>query len=219
MAPPTATCRNVTITVGNNNVITAAATFNNGSVDACSNTLSFAACNGSTCTNYASNISFSRTMITPSSATSIVLPIRLRVTDGCGNVNTCISNVTLKKSNTMGNESTSASTNAKDDTKVTDSKPAVASDVNSAHGDFKCYPNPFTEDLNIDYTLSAAVENLTLKIYDVKGRIVKTSEQGSLIPGLYQMRWNLSELASGMYQVCLELNGKCVKMERVVMMK
>jgi hypothetical protein len=37
--------------------------------------------------------------------------------------------------------------------------------------------------------------------------------------GFYQVRWNLSDLQAGMYHVCLELNGKCTKMERVIMLK
>jgi hypothetical protein len=217
--PPTAVCKNYTVTIGNTNITLPANTFNNGSSDACSGTLTYATCNGSACTNFSSSIVFSRSMITPSTASSIVLPVRLRVTDACGNISYCMSNVTLQKANTAENTNNGSNTVAKSDTKATDAKPIQPSNVITTHGDLKCFPNPFAEDLNIEYTLASDVDNLTLKIYDIQGRIVKTSNQGSLIPGLYQMRWNLSELASGMYQVCLELNGKCVKMERVVMMK
>jgi hypothetical protein len=60
---------------------------------------------------------------------------------------------------------------------------------------------------------------VTLKVYDTQGRLVKTMEQEAQLIGFYQVRWNLSDLSAGMYHVCLELNGKCTKMERVIMMK
>jgi flagellar hook assembly protein FlgD len=75
------------------------------------------------------------------------------------------------------------------------------------------------EDLNIQYNLTETIETVTLKLYDNQGRLVKTMEQLEQEAGFYQVRWNLSDLQAGMYHVCLELNGKCTKMERVIMLK
>jgi uncharacterized protein YfaS (alpha-2-macroglobulin family) len=83
----------------------------------------------------------------------------------------------------------------------------------------KCFPNPFNEDLNIQYNLTKPHENVTLKVYDNQGRLLKTMEQAEQLAGFYQIRWSLSDLKAGMYHICLELDGKCTKMERVILMK
>jgi flagellar hook assembly protein FlgD len=71
----------------------------------------------------------------------------------------------------------------------------------------------------LEYNLSKEVSNVTLKVYDNQGRIVTQSEQGEQLTGYYQVNWNLSDLQAGMYHVCLEIDGKCTKMERVIMLK
>jgi flagellar hook assembly protein FlgD len=83
----------------------------------------------------------------------------------------------------------------------------------------KCYPNPFSDDLNINYNLISHANNVTLKVYDNQGRLITTHQMNEQRAGNYDMRWNLSDLASGMYHVCLEIDGKCMKMERVIMMR
>jgi hypothetical protein len=97
--------------------------------------------------------------------------------------------------------------------------PAEASTTPTVQGEMKCYPTPFAEDLNIQYNLTETIASVMLKVYDNQGRLIKTMEQAEQLAGFYQIRWNLSDLSSGMYHVCLELNGKCTKMERVIMMK
>jgi hypothetical protein len=44
-------------------------------------------------------------------------------------------------------------------------------------------------------------------------------EQEKQLADFYPMRWNLSDLSAAMYHICLEIDGKCMKMERVIMMK
>ncbi|MFZ4542936.1 MAG: T9SS type A sorting domain-containing protein [Saprospiraceae bacterium] len=219
MAPPTPVCRNLTVTIGNTNVTVPAATFNNGSADACSGTITYAACNGATCTNFAYSIVFSRSMILPSTATSIVLPVRLRVSDGCGNISYCISNVTLQKAVTLSNASANNISTINGDQNVTSAKPTIPSTITSGHGNMECFPNPFTEDLNINFNLTSDVESATLKLYDNRGRLLQTLNQGKTKAGYYKVRWNLEELNGGLYHVCLELNENCVKMQRVIMIK
>jgi len=219
-AAPTAICRDFSVTIGNTNQTLPASMFNNGSFDGCSSTLSFAVCNASTnanCTNFAGAVTVSRSMI-PSSASQIVIPVRLRVTDGCGNISYCTSNLTLIKSTTLANPS--SGTNTVSGTQVvTDAKPAVESDVLTGHGAMKCFPNPFTEDLNINFNLATNVDKVVLKLYDATGRLVATLDQGPSLAGYYTARWNLSDLDGGMYNVCLEINDQCKKMQRVIMLK
>jgi flagellar hook assembly protein FlgD len=71
----------------------------------------------------------------------------------------------------------------------------------------------------LEYNLAKAASTVTLKVYDNQGRLVTKSEQGEQLAGYYQVNWNLSDLASGMYHICLEIDGKCTKMERVIMLK
>ena len=140
--------------------------------------------------------------------------------DGCANqgIGTC--NITLVKVNSLQNsnnkELTLENTTTDADAKATPSEP---SNVPTAHGDFKCFPNPFSDDLNLQYNLTHNVSDVVLKIYDNLGRFVTKQVHGAQGAGFYEMRWNLSDLSSGMYHVCLEIEGKCVKMERVIMIK
>jgi hypothetical protein len=60
---------------------------------------------------------------------------------------------------------------------------------------------------------------VVLKVYDNQGRVVAKNEQGESLAGYYSMRWNLSNLEAGMYHVCLEIDGKCTKTERIILMK
>jgi hypothetical protein len=219
---PTARCKNVTVTVGNTNISYAAANLNNASTDNCSGTLSYAVCNGATCTNFASSITLTKSMI-PTGATQTTLTLRLRVTDACGNVSYCNSILTLKRAagTLEGNDNNgaNASLNQESDESVISNTPAVASDVVSAHGEMKCFPNPFSEDLNLQYSLIQDEAQVTLKVYDNQGRVVRVMDQDNQLAGHYAVRWNLSDLDSGMYHVCLEIGGKCQKVERVILMK
>jgi len=63
---------------------------------------------------------------------------------------------------------------------------------------FDNYPNPFNPTTTIKYELKEAV-NLTLKVYDSLGRLVKTIEEGIKPAGRYEVSFNGSDLSSGMY--------------------
>jgi hypothetical protein len=60
---------------------------------------------------------------------------------------------------------------------------------------------------------------VTLKIIDIQGRIVSTLNQGSKIAGIFKVNWNLPNLNEGLYHICLDVNGKCVKTERIILKK
>jgi hypothetical protein len=59
-------------------------------------------------------------------------------------------------------------------------------------------PNPFNKLTAISYQLRAP-SHTTLKIYDLIGRLVETLVNEHQEPGIYQLRWNGKDQASGIY--------------------
>jgi hypothetical protein len=223
MAPPITVCKNVTVNIGSANITLPVSSLNNGSNDNCTaaNALTFVGCQNTTtaCTNFGANLTLKASMI-PAGQNQTTITVRVKARDACGNETATPVSViiTLKRIGTMNN-TTNGSENSMAIQDTESSIPAEASTVPTVHGEMKCYPTPFSEDLNIQYNLTEKIENVTLKLYDTQGRLVTKMEQESQATGFYQVRWNLSDLQAGMYHVCLELNGKCTKMERVIMMK
>jgi hypothetical protein len=225
MAAPTPICQDITATPSTNanaNVTVLATQINNGSFDNCTNmsALSYAICRGASCTNFAASLSLPISLI-PTGQTFTILPVTLRVTDACGNVNMCNANIRFRKfGTTLANNNTTTTLSETADAAIeTPPTPTVPSDIDATHGSMKCFPNPFADDLNINYNLTSDVEDLVIKVYDNQGKLVKVNAQGESLAGYYQMRWNLSDLPSGMYHVCLEADGKCLKVERVILTK
>jgi hypothetical protein len=140
-------------------------------------------------------------------------------TDPCGNQQFCMAAVTLQKATSLTDAGSINGKSVTTDTKVTDSKPTVPSTVLGTHGAMKCFPNPFSDDLNIDFNLSTKVDNVRIKLFDNQGKLIKTLEQGGGEAGYYTARWNLAELQAGMYHVCLELNDECQQLQRVILMR
>jgi hypothetical protein len=60
------------------------------------------------------------------------------------------------------------------------------------------YPNPFNPTTTIQYDLPLN-SNVTLKIYDVLGRVVSTLVDKTQSASRYTVQWDASRLASGMY--------------------
>ncbi len=60
------------------------------------------------------------------------------------------------------------------------------------------YPNPFNPTTAISYQLSA-ISQVSLKVYDILGREVKTLVDGKEAPGEHMVEFNGSRLASGVY--------------------
>jgi hypothetical protein len=157
----------------------------------------------------------------PTGANFINLPVTLRVTDACGNAGTCNATIRLQKATSLTNGTTITDLSTKSDSQaeIGTSQPTIPSNIDATHGSLKCFPNPFSDNLNLEYNLSQEVSKVTLKVYDNQGRLITRSEQGEQLAGYYQVNWNLSDLPAAMYHICLEIDGKCVKMERVIMLR
>jgi surface protein/predicted outer membrane repeat protein len=223
MLAPNALCKDITVNISSSNITVLALQINNGSNDNCTVTsaLSLAICrNISGACTFASSLSLSASLI-PAGSNFINLPVSLRVTDACGNAGVCNATIRLQRATSLGkgNISSDLSTTSDTQAEIETSKPTIPSNIDATHGSLKCFPNPFSESLNLEYNLSKEVSKVTLKIYDNQGRLVTQSEQGEQLAGYYQINWNLSDLSAGMYHICLEIDGKCTKMERVLLLK
>ena len=60
------------------------------------------------------------------------------------------------------------------------------------------YPNPFNASTTIKYDIPMT-SYVTLKVFDVLGREVTSLVNEVKQPGTYAVRWNASELGSGVY--------------------
>lgn len=69
---------------------------------------------------------------------------------------------------------------------------------------FQNYPNPFNPTTKIkfsipSYGINKQSEKITLRIYDILGKEIKTLVNNKLRPGIYEVEFNASCLASGVY--------------------
>jgi hypothetical protein len=68
------------------------------------------------------------------------------------------------------------------------------------------YPNPFNPSTTIDYSVADDINNLQINIYDIQGRFVNQLYSGKQSKGEYQIVWNASNFASGLYFVQMIAN-------------
>lgn len=69
------------------------------------------------------------------------------------------------------------------------------------------YPNPFNPDTKIEYAIPRTNSNntfVTIKIYNIRGQLVRTLVDGNKTPGFYKVIWNGdseggNQIASGVY--------------------
>ena len=79
------------------------------------------------------------------------------------------------------------------------------------------YPNPFNPSTTINFTVSNDV-NLSLVIYDMNGRIVDTLIDSNVVPGVYDITWNASNYASGVYFAKLS-SGAFEQTQKLILIK
>ncbi len=79
------------------------------------------------------------------------------------------------------------------------------------------YPNPFNPTTIIEYSIPKA-EKVTLKIYDVLGREIRTLVNNEQIQGKYSVEFNAGNLASGVYFYRLEA-GNFAQTKKLILLK
>lgn len=70
----------------------------------------------------------------------------------------------------------------------------------------KNYPNPFNSETKIVYELSSAA-NISVRVFDVVGRVVDVIEEGYKDAGAYTKYWNPHNIASGTYFIVFHSNN------------
>lgn len=80
------------------------------------------------------------------------------------------------------------------------------------------YPNPFNPQTRIGYSLKKS-EDISLKVYDVLGREVKTLAEGHMPAGKYEIDFDASKLPSGVYFYRLTGDDGRVETKKMVLNK
>jgi len=87
------------------------------------------------------------------------------------------------------------------------------------------YPNPFNPSTTIKYTIPNVVDakfasttNVTLKIYDILGREVRTLVNKEQKPGNYEVKFDASNLSSGLYFYRIT-SGSFIKTMKMILLK
>jgi len=79
------------------------------------------------------------------------------------------------------------------------------------------FPNPFNPSTNIKFGLPKS-SDVKLKIYDILGNEVSTLINNRLNPGTFEVHWDASRFASGVYFYKLEADG-FVQTKRMLLVK
>ena len=98
-----------------------------------------------------------------------------------------------------------------------DDKPGSSSFIPKEIELYQNYPNPFNPVTTITYQLSE-IGTVTLKIFDLLGREVKTLVNEEKGIGKYNVQFNASSLASGMYLYQLRVN-EYVSTKKMLLLK
>jgi len=89
-----------------------------------------------------------------------------------------------------------------------------------SQGEYKLdqnYPNPFNPTTTIDYSIPKSC-HVTIKVYDVLGREVNTLLNTERPAGSYNIKFNISQLASGIYLYRMQA-GDFVQTQKLILMK
>ncbi|MGE5402656.1 MAG: T9SS type A sorting domain-containing protein [Ignavibacteriales bacterium] len=83
---------------------------------------------------------------------------------------------------------------------------------------YEAYPNPFNPSTTIRFDLPEN-GNISLKIYDIQGRLVQTVVDNSFkVRGTYEYKVNMNKLSSGIYMYTLQQNGR-VQTKKMALLK
>lgn len=85
----------------------------------------------------------------------------------------------------------------------------------------KIYPNPFTENFNIAFYNSSAINKISVDVYDLTGRFVFDYKMGNMLPGnnLVNIKVKDGIILPGVYLARLKVNGKVIKTFKLIKAK
>ena len=93
----------------------------------------------------------------------------------------------------------------------------ISSEIPNKFELFQNYPNPFNPSTILNYQLPVS-NNVKLVIYDILGREAATLVNEKQQPGKYQVTWDASNLASGVYFYKL-ISGDFTQIRKMVVVK
>ena len=79
------------------------------------------------------------------------------------------------------------------------------------------YPNPFNPVTMLSYDIPFEM-NVSIGIYDIRGRLVEALLNGMREQGRYEVTWNADRHSSGVYMIKLTA-GSTVKVQKVMLVK
>jgi hypothetical protein len=79
------------------------------------------------------------------------------------------------------------------------------------------YPNPVSTSTTISFSLEQS-QRVSLSVFDLNGRLVKTLADGEMKEGEHTIEWNASDLNAGIYFLQFQ-SGEFSKMEKLVVTK
>ena len=79
------------------------------------------------------------------------------------------------------------------------------------------YPNPFNPVTNF-YVEVPAFSQVSIRIYDISGKMIDQILKGSLAKGTYEMRWDANDFPSGIYFISLLSEKKHIT-NKVILLK
>jgi bilirubin oxidase len=79
------------------------------------------------------------------------------------------------------------------------------------------YPNPFNPRTSIQFRVEMQ-RIVSLQIFDINGRLVKTLVNGKFSPGTHEIQWHAENQASGIYFVQLS-QGKILEHQKIILLK
>lgn len=79
------------------------------------------------------------------------------------------------------------------------------------------YPNPFNQSTTLSFVLPHT-QNVTFKVYDVAGRLVRTLQRDQLSPGPHTIRFDASNLSSGLYIYQMVTESR-VETDKMILLK
>jgi hypothetical protein len=80
------------------------------------------------------------------------------------------------------------------------------------------FPNPFNPSTSISYTI-AQPAFVQLNIFNANGQLVEALPQGFQSMNTYNIIWNATEMASGVYYYSLMIDGKQTSAKRMILVK